>query len=103
MNNMSNIPMIILEYKFNDQGVTEQIIIAFQHYQGNEQFNARVSLDQEYVFSINENLVLDSMNKEQIENFARRKLREWIMTPRPEPTEEDDTEEEAPAEEEATE
>ena len=81
---MSNIPMIILEYKFNDQGVTEQIIIAFQHYQGNEQFNARVSLNQEYVTSQNHNLELDSMNKEQIENYARRKLREWIMTPRPE-------------------
>ena len=89
---MSNIPMVILEYKFNDQGVTEQIIIAFQHYQGNEQFNARVSLDQEYVQSINENLKLDSMNKEQIENFARRKSRDWITTPRPEPTEEPEVE-----------
>lgn len=90
---MSFIPMQILEYRFNDEGITQQIIIAFQHYQGNEQFNARVSLTQEYVSSINENLVLDSMNKEQIENFARRKLRDWISTPRPEPTEEPDVEE----------
>ena len=80
--------MQVLEYRFSEAGVTEQIIIAFQHYQGNEQFNARVSLSQEYVFSINENLVLDSMNKEQIESFARRKLRDWILEPRPEPTEE---------------
>ena len=90
---MSNIPMIILEYKFNDQGVTEQIIIAFQHYQGNEQFNARVSLNQEYVTSQNPNLELDSMNKEQIENYARRKLRDWISTPRPEEEAEPEVEE----------
>ena len=93
MNNISNIPMIILEYKFNAQGVTEQIIIAFQHYQGNEQFNARVSLNQEYVTSQNPNLELDSMNNEQIENYARRKLRDWISTPRPESSEEPEVEE----------
>ena len=93
MNNMSNIPMVILEYKFNDQGVTEQIIIAFQHYQGNVQFNARVSLDEEYVQSINDKLTLDRMNKSQIEQFARLKLRDWIMTSRPEQTEEPEVEE----------
>ena len=90
---MSFIPMIILEYKFNDQGVTEQIIIAFQHYQGNEQFNARVSLTQEYVKSINENAELDRMNKAQIEQYARLKLRDWILESRPEPTEEPEVEE----------
>ena len=90
---MSFIPMQILEYRFNDEGLTQQIIIAFQHYQGNEQFNARVSLNQEYVTSQNPNLELDSMNKEQIENYARRKLRDWISTPRPEPTEEPEVEE----------
>ena len=88
MNNMNYIPMNVLEYRFNDEGITEQIMVALQHYQGNEQVNARISLDQEYVFSINENLVLDSMNKEQIESFARRKLRDLISTPRPEPIEE---------------
>ena len=71
---MSYIPMIILEYKFNDQGVTEQIIIAFQHYQGNEQFNARVSLTDDYVKGINANLELDRLNKAQIEQYARLKL-----------------------------
>lgn len=90
---MNFIPMNILEYRFNDEGITEQIIIAIQHYQGNEQFNARVSLDQAYVQSINESLKLDSMNKEQIESFARRKLRDWILEPRPEPTEEPEVEE----------
>ena len=78
------IPMIVLEHRFNDEGITQQIIIAFQHYQGNEQFNARVSLDQEYVQSINDQLTLDRMNKAQIEQFARRKLRDWILTERPE-------------------
>ena len=90
---MNYIHMNVLEYRFNDEGITQQIIIALQHYQGNEQINARISLDQEYVFSINENLVLDSMNKEQIESFARRKLRDWILEPRPEPTEEPEVEE----------
>ena len=90
---MNYIPMQVLEYRFSDAGITEQIIIALQHYQGNEQFNARVSLSQEYVTSQNPNLELDSMNKEQIENYARRKLRDWISTPRPEPTEEPEVEE----------
>ena len=89
---MSNIPMVILEYRFNDEGITEQIIIALQHYQGNEQFNARVSLDQEYVQSINDKLTLDRMNKSQIEQYARLKLRDWILTSRPEPTEEPEVE-----------
>ena len=90
---MSYIPMQILEYRFNDEGITEQIIIAFQHYQGNEQFNARVSLTQEYVKSINENVDLDRMNKSQIEQYARLKLRDWILESRPEPTEEPEVEE----------
>ena len=92
MNNMNYIPMQVLEYRFSEAGVTQQIIIAFQHYQGNEQFNARVSLNQEYVSSVNENWLLDSMNKEQIENLARRKLRDWILEPRPEPVEEPEVE-----------
>ena len=89
---MNFIPMSILEYNFDDAGVTEQIVVAFQHYQGNEQFNARVSLTQEYVEGINDKVTLDRMNKAQIESFARVKLRDWILTDRPE--------EEAPAEEE---
>ena len=83
---MNFIPMNILEYRFDDNGITEQIIIAFQYYQGDEQFNARVSLDQEYVQSINDKLTLDRMNKAQIESFARVKLRDWILTDRPEET-----------------
>lgn len=74
--------MNILEYRFSDDGVTEQIIVAFQSYQGNEQFSSRVSLDQEYVHGINNALVLDTLNKEQIESFARRKLRDWILMAR---------------------
>lgn len=81
---MTFIPMNILEYRFSDDGITEQIIVAFQSYQGNEQFNSRVSLTDEYVKSINENVELDRMNKAQIEQFARVKLRDWILTNRPE-------------------
>ena len=81
---MNFIPMQILEYRFNDEGITQKIIIVFQHYKGNEQFNVRVVLDQEYVSSVNNSLVLDRMNKDQIEAQARRKMRDWIMTTRPE-------------------
>ena len=90
---MNYIPMQVLEYRFNDEGITEQIIIAFQHYQGNEQFNARVNLTDEYIQNQNPNLSLDSLTKEQIEAYGRRKLRGWISTPRPEPTEEPEVEE----------
>lgn len=81
---MSFVPMQILEYRFNEEGLTQQIIIAFQHYQGNEQINVRIALDQAYVDSQNPALKLDSMNKDTIENFARRKIRDWILTARPE-------------------
>ena len=91
---MQHVPVSVLEYRFSDEGITEQIIIALQHYQGNEQINARVSLTQEYVEGINDKLTLDRMNKAQIEQFARFKLRDWILTDRPEePTEEPEVEE----------
>ena len=90
---MQFIPMQILEYRFNDEGITQQIIIAFQHYQGNEQFNARVSLTDEYIKKQNPNLSLDSLTKEQIETHGRRKLRDWISTPRPEAEAEPEVEE----------
>ena len=86
MNSMNYIPMQVLEYRFTDGGVTEEIIIAFQLYQNDEQFNARVSLTQEYVRSVNDKLTLDRMNKSQIEQYARLKLRDWILTERPEET-----------------
>lgn len=80
---MNYIPMNILEYRFDEQGVTQMIVVAFQHYLGDEQLSARVSLDQEYVTSQNPKLALDSMTKEQIETFARRKIRDWITMARP--------------------
>ena len=81
---MNFIPMNILEYRFSDEGITQQIVVAFQYYQGNEQFNTRVSLDQEQVRSLNDKLVLDKLNKSQVEQYARVKLRDWILTERPE-------------------
>ena len=80
---MTFIPMQILEYRFNDEGITERIIVAFQHYDGEEQISARVALDQEYLTSQNPALKLDALNKDTIENFARRKVRDWIMIARP--------------------
>lgn len=97
---MKYIPMNVLEYRFDEQGVTQLIVVAFQDYDSNEQFNARISLDSDYVKSINENLDLDRLSKAQVENFARRKLRDWINTPRPEETEEETTEETVEASEE---
>lgn len=90
---LNYIPMVVLEHRFNDEGVTQQIIIAFQHYQGNEQFNARISLTEEYVKSIDSNLELDRLNKSQIEQYARLRLKDWILGSRPEPTEEPEMEE----------
>ena len=81
---MFYVPMAILEYRFNDAGITQQIVVGFQWHQGSEQLNARISLTQEYVHTINDKLQLDAMNKEQIESFARRKLRDVVMTGRPE-------------------
>lgn len=82
---MQYIPMNILEYQFDEEGITQRIVIAFQHWQGDEHFNARVSLTDAYVKGINPKLALDTLNKEQIENFARRKMRDWVMVSRPEP------------------
>lgn len=91
---MNFIPMQILEYRFNEEGITEHMVVAFQHYQGNEQMNVRVSLDQEYVTSVNPKWVLDSLNKDTIESLARRKVRDWILIERPEVPEEPVVEEE---------
>ena len=52
-----------------------------------------MSLDQEYVVSINDKLTLDRMNKSQIEQIARLKLRDWILEARPEPIVEPEVEE----------
>ena len=90
---MNFIPMNILEYNFDDAGVTERIVVAFQNYRGDEQFTARVSLTQEYVEGINDKVTLDRMNKAQIEQFARFKLRDWILTDRPEEPVEEPVEE----------
>ena len=90
---LNYIPMVVLEHRFNDEGNTSQIIVAFQHYQGNEQFNARISLTEEYVKGIDSNLELDRLNKSQIEQYARLRLRDWILESRPEPTEEPEMEE----------
>lgn len=79
---MEFIPMNILEYKFDEDGITTQITVAFQKYQGSEQFSSRITLTQEYVQSINEKMELDRMNKAQIERFARVKLRDWILVER---------------------
>ena len=90
---MNYIPMNILEYRFDEQGVTQTIVVAFQHYQGEEQISVRVSLDQEYVTSVNPNWALDTMNKDAIENLARRKVRDWILVERPVEPEEPEVEE----------
>ena len=85
--------MNILEYRFDEQGVTQMIVVALLHYQGDEQINVRVSLDQEYVTSVNPKWVLDTLNKDAIENLARRKVRDWILVERPVVPEEPEVEE----------
>ena len=87
---MNFIPMNVLEYRFSDEGITQTIIVELiSAYRANENFNARVVLDQEYVTSVNSKWELDSLNKDTIENLARRKVKEWVLMEQPEePTEE---------------
>lgn len=92
------IPMSILEYRFDDDGKTEQIHVAFQLYDGSNQFNSRVVLTEEYVQSVNENIELDRMNKEQCENYARRYLHDWLRVTQEEVVEEEEEVKEEDAE-----
>lgn len=90
---MQFIPMNNLQYEFNDQGETNEITVSFNTYEGGERFNVQVILTPEYVKSANENLTLDNMNKDQCDNLARRKIREWINVEEPqEETPEEDQE-----------
>lgn len=90
---MKYIPMRILEYRLDENGVIQTIVVAHEQREGQQSFNGRILLDEEYVKSINPNVELDRMNQAQVENFARRKLIAWINTPRPEETEEENEEE----------
>ena len=81
---MNFVPMSILEYRFDDAGITQNILVELSTYVGNENFNVRVALDQDYLESHNPDLVLDTLNKEHIEHFARLKARDWVLVTRPE-------------------
>lgn len=98
---MIYIAMNNLQYGFNDQGETTEITVSYNTYNEGERFNAQVILTSDYVQSANGNLTLDKMNKEQSDNFARRKLREWINIAEPQEPEENQTEENS-SEEEST-
>lgn len=94
---MQFIPMNVLEYRFNEEGITTEIVVAFERFQGNQRFSSRVNLTQDYVSGIREDLDLNRLNMQQIEQYARLKLRDWILTQRPSGEPED---EEEPVEEE---
>lgn len=79
--------MTILEYRFNETGETTEVRVAFNSFQGETSLSAQITLTEEYVKGINDKLDLDRMNKSQIETYARRYVRDWIMTNKPENTE----------------
>jgi len=72
-----------LKFSFDDQGNTTQISVSYNTFNEGERFNAQVILTEDYVKSANDNLTLDNMNKEQCDNLARRRLREWLNVDEP--------------------
>lgn len=85
---MIYIPMNILEYRFDDQGNTTQIIVGFQAYGGTDNLNARLNITIEDIKSINPNWDFHNLIKDRAEVVARRKLRDWVMTEKTEEPEE---------------
>ncbi len=43
-------------------------------------FSARVSLSNDYLQAIGENLKIENLSQEEIDMYARRYLREWLET-----------------------
>lgn len=88
---MKHIPVNIVEYRFDEEGETTQIVVGFQTYRGADNFNARLNLKIEDIQEVNEAWNFTNLTQERAEVVARRKLRAWVMVERE--VEEEDTEE----------
>ena len=76
---MKHIPMNIIEYRFDEEGETTQIVVGFQTYRGSDNFNARLNLTIEDIQEVNEAWTFKNITQERAEIVARRKLRAWVM------------------------
>ena len=76
---MKHIPMSIIEYRFDEEGETTQIVVGFQTYRGADNFNARLNLTLEDIQGVNEAWNFTNITQERAEIVARRKLRAWVM------------------------
>lgn len=81
---MKHIPMSIIEYRFDEEGETTQIVVGFQTYRGADNFNARLNLKIEDIQEVNEAWTFANLTQDRAELVARRKLRDWVMLERPE-------------------
>lgn len=70
--------MAILEYKFDEEGNTTQIVVGFQTYANNENLNARINLTIEDIKGVNNNWDFENITKDRAEIVARRKLQAWV-------------------------
>ena len=80
---MRYIPMSVIQHKFDEQGNTIEIQVSYAIYEGTENFSARVSLSNDYLRAIGENLKVENLSQEQIDTYARRYLVEWLETSKP--------------------
>ena len=80
---MRYIPMSVIQHKFDEQGNTIEIQVSYAIYEGEENFSTRISLSNDYLQAIGENLKIENLSQEQIDMYARRYLVEWLETEKP--------------------
>lgn len=92
---MTYIPMSIIEYRFDEEGNTTQVVVGFQTYSGRDNLNARLNLTLGDIQEVNSNWNFSNLTQERAEVVARRKLQAWVRVEKPadEPVEEPEAEE----------
>ena len=89
---MKYVPMNIIEYRFDEEGNTEQVVVGFQTYSGPDSFSARLNISIDDIKASNPAWTFANLTQDRAELVARRKLRDWVMLERPEEPEEPETE-----------
>lgn len=77
---MEYIPMGMLEYRFDDKGNATSVVVQLNVYDqsSRDTFNATIELTEKFVKSINPDVDLDKLTKDQADIFARRKINDWV-------------------------
>lgn len=88
---MKYIPMSVLEYRFIETGDTEQVVVGFQTYSGQDNLNARLNLTIEDINGVNVGWNFDNLTQERAEIVARRKLQAWVRVEKPVDVPEEET------------